>query len=486
MKKILFAGAEAMPFAATGGLGDVLGSLPRALAESGEYDVRVVLPLYEAVGQEYRRRMKQEAVFSVQLAWRTQYCGVFSLQKDHVTYYFIDNEYYFRRPALYGFFDDGERYAYFSMAVVEMMEHIGFYPDILHAHDWQAALTVVYLNCLYRNRPGYGGIRTVFTIHNIEYQGQYDFSILGDVFSLGENEHTLVENSGCINLMKAAIECADRVTTVSPRYAEEIKTAEYAHGLEGVLNKNAGKLSGILNGIDYDYYNPAKDPSIEAHFSPRSMVGKAQDKTALQKELGLPERSDVPVLAVISRLASHKGLDLIAARIYELVAGNDLQFVVLGRGESRFEDFFRELEYRFPEKVRALITYDRALSKRIYAATDIFLMPSRTEPCGLSQMIASRYGAIPVVRETGGLFDSIKPFWMEGKEIHGNGFTFANYSADELKERTQAALALWNDPPLRRKFISRIMTTDFSWKTSALRYEALYAELLPAAEPCTV
>lgn len=486
MKKILFAGAEAMPFAATGGLGDVLGSLPRALAENDEYDVRVVLPLYEAVGEEYRRRMKQEAVFRVQLAWRSQYCGVFSLQKDRVTYYFIDNEYYFRRPALYGFFDDGERYAFFSMAVMEMLEHVGFYPDILHAHDWQAALTVVYLNCLYRNRPHYENVRTVFTIHNIEYQGQYDFWILGDVFSLGENEHTLMENSGCINLMKAAIECADRVTTVSPRYAEEIKTPEYAHGLEGVLGRNAGKLRGILNGIDYDYYNPAKDPSIAAHFSPRSMTGKAQDKAALQKELGLPERSDVPILSVISRLASHKGLDLVAARIYELIAENDLQFVLLGRGEDRFEQFFRELEYRYPEKVRALITYDRALSKRIYAATDIFLMPSRTEPCGLSQMIASRYGAIPVVRETGGLYDSILPFWIEGKTIHGNGFTFANYSADELKERTQAALALWYDLPLRKKFVSRIMNTDFSWGKSASQYDALYAELLPAAEPCPV
>ena len=486
MKKILFAGAEAMPFAATGGLGDVLGSLPRALAESGEYDVRVVLPLYEAVGQEYRRQMKQEAVFSVPLAWRHQYCGVFSLQKDRVTYYFIDNEYYFRRPALYGFFDDGERYAYFSMAAVEMMAHLGFYPDILHANDWQTALTVVYLNCLYRNRPHYGNIRTVFTIHNIEYQGQYDFSILGDVFSLGENEHTLMDHDGCINLMKAAIECADRVTTVSPRYAEEIKTSEYAHGLESVLCRNAGKLRGILNGIDYDYYNPAKDTSIAAHFSARSMAGKAQDKTALQKELGLPERSDVPILSVISRLASHKGLDLVAARIYDLVAENDLQFVLLGRGEDRFERFFRELEYRFPEKVRSLITYDRALSKRIYAATDIFLMPSRTEPCGLSQMIASRYGAIPVVRETGGLYDSIRPFWMESKEIHGNGFTFANYSADELKERTQAALSLWYDAPLRRKFVSRIMNTDFSWGASADRYKELYAELLPASEPCPV
>ena len=308
MKKILFAGAEAMPFAATGGLGDVLGSLPAALAASGEVDVRVVLPLYAAVNEDWRKKMKQEALFFVKLAWREQYCGVYSLVHNNVTYYFIDNEYYFKRPALYGFFDDGERYAYFCMAVMELMARLDFFPDVLHAHDWQAALTVVYLNCLYRHRRGYGDIRTVFTIHNIEYQGKYDFFILGDVFALGENEHSLMEYGGCINLMKAAIECADRVSTVSPRYAEEIRTPEYAHGLDACLNRNAHKLSGILNGIDYKYYDPKNDKTIAAGFSVRSMAGKAVDKAALQRETGLPERDDVPLLAVISRLAGHKGL----------------------------------------------------------------------------------------------------------------------------------------------------------------------------------
>ncbi len=477
MKKILFAGAEAMPFAATGGLGDVLGSLPAALAETGEADVRVVLPLYGAVSEDWRKQMKQEAIFYVKLAWREQYCGVFSLKKDGVTYYFIDNEYYFKRPALYGFYDDGERYAYYSMAVMELMTRLDFFPDVLHAHDWQAALTVVYLNCLYRRRPGYESIRTVFTIHNIEYQGQYDFSILGDVFSLGENEHSLMEHGGCINLMKGAIECADRVTTVSPRYADEIKTAEYAHGLEACLNSNAGKLSGILNGIDYDYYNPKGDKAIAAGFSVRSMAGKNANKRALQKETGLPERDDVPMLAVISRLAAHKGLDLIAGCIYDIVLHHDVQLVVLGKGEAHYEQFFVDLQNSFPDKVRALITYDRDLSKRIYAATDIFLMPSKSEPCGLSQMIASRYGAIPVVRETGGLFDSIKPYWEKGKTIYGNGFTFANYSADELKERTEAALWLWNDADKRKKLVSKIMKTDFSWGASATQYIALYNNL---------
>ena len=477
MKKILFAGAEAMPFAATGGLGDVLGSLPAALAAKGDVDVRVALPLYGAVSEDWRRKMTQEAVFYVKLSWREQYCGVYSLKQNGVTYYFIDNEYYFKRPALYGFYDDGERYAYYCMAVMELMTRLDFFPDVLHAHDWQAALTVVYLNCLYRHRPGYGNIRTVFTIHNIEYQGKYDFSILSDVFALGENEHTLMEHSGCINLMKAAIECADRVTTVSPRYAEEIRTPEYAHGLEYSLCAAQGKLCGILNGIDYDYYDPKNDKTIAAKFSSRGMAGKLTNKRALQKETGLPERDDVPLLSVISRLASHKGLDLVTGCIYDIVQHHDVQLVVLGKGEAHYEQFFTDLQNHFPDKVRALITYDRDLSKRIYAATDIFLMPSKSEPCGLSQMIASRYGAIPVVRETGGLYDSIKPYWEKGKTIYGNGFTFANYSAYELKERTEAALALWRDEEKRKKLVTKIMKTDFSWGASAEKYIELYEGL---------
>ena len=473
-KKILFVGAEVMPFAATGGLGDVLGSLPAALAQTGRVDVRVVMPLYGGIAPAWRAQMKEEYITSVRLAWREQYCGIYSLTKDGVTYYFIDNEYYFRRPALYGYYDDGERYAFFCMAVLEMMNRLNYYPDILHAHDWQAALSVVYLNCLYRSRPWYGTMRTVFTIHNIEYQGQYDFAILGDVFALGEDEHALMEYGGCINLMKAAIECADRVTTVSPRYAWEIRTPEYAHGLESALERNAGKLSGILNGIDTVYYDPAHDPCIVADYSAQNMEGKVLDKLALQRETGLPERADVPMLAVISRLAAHKGLDLITGCIYDLVAAHDLQLVILGKGESGFESFFRELESRFPDKVRALITYDRDLSKRVYAAADIFLMPSRSEPCGLSQMIASRYGAIPVVRETGGLYDSIKPYWVEGDTLHGNGFTFANYSAAELRERTEAALGVWYHKPERDRLVERVMTTDFSWGRSAERYLELY------------
>ena len=479
MKKILFIGAEAMPFAATGGLGDVLGSLPLAISKAGgeEVDVRVVLPLYGAVSEAWRKQMTLEVEYEVALAWRKQYCGIYRLSKDGVTYYFIDNEYYFKRDTLYGCFDDGERFAFFCKAAIDMLGVIGFYPDVIHAHDWQAALSLIYLDRKYRQIRGYEHIKTIFTIHNIEYQGKYDFWILGDVFELGENDRSIVEYDGCINLMKGAIVSANIVSTVSPRYAEEICTPEYAHGLHPILRENQAKLCGILNGIDYEYYNPEKDPCIAKSFTWQTIDDKTENKAALQKETGLPIRSDVPMLAVISRLASHKGLDLISEIMYNILQENDVQFVVLGKGESRYESFFEGLENAFPEKASALITYDRDLSKRIYAACDIFLMPSKSEPCGLSQMIASRYGAIPVTRETGGLYDSIKPYWEENGELHGNGFTFANYRSEELKNATLSAIELWRSEEKRVPLIERIMQTDFSWNASALQYLRMYQSL---------
>ena len=479
MKKILFVGAEAMPFAATGGLGDVMGSLPSAIksAAGEDVDVRVVMPLYGQISEAWRKKMKTVAEYTLPLAWRQQYCGVKTLVKDGVTYYFIDNEYYFHRDTLYGCYDDGERFAFFCKAAVDMLAKVGFYPDVLHAHDWQAALSLVYLDRKYRALAGYENIRTVFTIHNIEYQGKYDFSILGDVFELDEATKHIVEYDNCINLMKGAIVCADRVSTVSPQYAKEICTAEYAHGLHPILRQNAGKLGGILNGIDYKYYNPGTDTGISKKFNWRTADSKCENKTALQREIGLPERTDVPMLSVISRLASHKGLDLISEMVYNILESENVQLVILGRGENTYEEFFRRLENAYPDRVRALITYDRDLAKRIYAATDIFLMPSKSEPCGLSQMIASRYGAIPVTRETGGLYDSIKGYWEHDGVIEGNGFTFANYRADELLDRTRAAVHLWQNEEKRRKLITKIMRTDFSWKNSALQYLKLYGEL---------
>lgn len=479
MKKIMFAGAEVMPFGATGGLGDVLGSLPAAIKKKcgDEADVSVVMPLYASVKPEWREKMTLVREFTVALAWRNQYCGVKMLEKDGVKFYFIDNEYYFGREKLYGYGDDGERFAFFSKAVVDMMAELDLYPDVFNANDWQTAVSVVYLKRMYADRYGYDHIKTVFTIHNIEYQGKYSPLTRGDLFGLRDEDENLLTYDGCLNLMKGAIVCADKVSTVSRKYAEEILGEEKSHGLCYILRENAYKLTGILNGIDYEYYNPEKDGCIARNYTWRSFSRKAENKAALQREVGLPER-DVPMLAVISRLAAHKGLDLIRECIGRVLSSEDVQFVLLGTGEPEFENFFRWLASEYPDKCRALLTYDRDLSKRIYAASDIFLMPSRSEPCGLSQMIASRYGSIPVTRETGGLFDSIKGYWVdESGQIQGNGFTFANYSSDELLDRIYAALALVNDEEKRKAMVSKVMRTDFSWSVSADRYLEMYASL---------
>ena len=475
-KKILFVGAEVMPFAATGGLGDVMGSLPAALkAKYPDADVRVVMPLYDAISRDTVAKMDTVAVFTVNLAWREIYCGVKSLVKDGVTFYFIDNEYYFKRGALYGHFDDGERYAYFCRAVVEMMSRIGFYPDVLHANDWQSALSIVYLKTQYSWRWEYAAIRTVFTIHNIEYQGIYDFAILGDVFGLDNDQRATVEYDGCINLVKAAIVLADRVSTVSPTYANEIMTPAYSHRLHHILAKHSDKVCGILNGIDLDFYNPATDKDIPARYNADNAAAKVENKLALQREYGLPEDPDAPMIAVISRLAAHKGIDLISNILYSVLNQyTNAQFVVLGTGESQYEAFFRQLEADYPDRVRSFITYNRALSKKIYAAADIFLMPSRSEPCGLSQMIACRYGTVPVVRETGGLYDSIKPYYEDGDGVHGNGFTFANYNPMELAERTSAALELYYQKDKFAALRHRALTSDFSWDASAEKYMEMY------------
>ena len=479
MKKIMFAGAEVMPFGATGGLGDVLGSLPAAIkAKCGDdADVSVVMPLYAAIKPQWREQMTLVKEFTVALAWRNQYCGVKMLEKDGVKFYFIDNEYYFGREKLYGYYDDGERFAFFSKAVIDMMAELDLYPDVFNANDWQTAAAVVYLKRMYASGYGYDHIKTVFTIHNIEYQGKYSPLTRGDLFGLRDEDEDYLFYDGCLNLMKGAIVCADKVSTVSLKYAEEILGEEKSHGLCHILRENQYKLTGILNGIDYSYYNPAEDECIVKNYTWRSFARKAENKAALQREVGLPER-DVPMLAVISRLAAHKGLDLIRECIGRVLSSEDVQFVLLGTGEKEFEDFFRWLESAYPDKCRALLTYDRDLSKRIYAASDIFLMPSKSEPCGLSQMIASRYGSIPVTRETGGLFDSIKGYWVDEKgKVQGNGFTFANYSSEELLDRINAALALLRDPEQKKALVTKVMRTDFSWSVSADKYLEMYASL---------
>lgn len=472
MSKILFVAAEAVPFASTGGLGDVIGSLPEAIVKTDKNaDVRVVLPLHAKVTTETRKEMTKVAEFTVTLAWRNLYCGVWQLKKGGVTYYFIDNEYYFNRSRLYGEYDDAERYAYFCKAVLDMLPEIDFYPDILHAHDWQSALSVVYL----RRRYNYPNIHTVYTIHNIEYQGVYNFSILGDIFGLSDADREIMEYDGDINLTKGAIVCCDKLTTVSQKYSEEIRTPFYSYGLYHAINRFAFKTMGIVNGIDYKYYNPYTDPDLPANFSTtRLLKNKAVCKEQLQETLGLTPSKDTPIVAMITRLASHKGVDLVKRVIDEALATEDMQFVVLGTGEKNYEDFFCELQERYPGRVRALIEFNKALSKRIYAAADLFLMPSKSEPCGLSQMIASRYGAVSIVRETGGLFDTIKPFNPETGE--GNGITFVTYNAHDMLDAIRRAIALYKTPAFKT-LRKNAMTTDFSWSASAEKYLAMYREV---------
>lgn len=478
MGKILFVASEAMPFAATGGLGDVIGSLPAALKalKGDQCDIRVVLPLYSAIKDEYRKAMQKEVEFEVQLSWRRQYCGVYSLKKDGVVYYFIDNEYYFKRESMYGNYDDGERYAYFCHAVIDMLPKISFYPDILHANDWQSALCVVYLKCLYSHLPEYSHIKTVYTIHNIEYQGKYDFSILDDVFGIPNEFRSVVEYNGCCNLSKGAIVCCDKLTTVSPRYAEEIQSPDFSSGLHYIVEMNRYKLCGILNGIDTKYYNPEKDKEIYYPYSVNAVTPKRENKKALQREIGLPESESMPLISMITRLVSHKGIDLVS-RVIEEALTDGIQFVILGTGESKYETFFEDLEKRYPHQVKALIQYNKSLSKKIYAASDIFLMPSKSEPCGLAQMIASAYGTIPIVRETGGLYDSIKDFGYEQGNRSGNGFTFADYNAHDMLYTIRRACDQYKNRAQWVRLVKKVMKVDFSWNASAALYQSMYETL---------
>ena len=476
MKKILFVGAEALPFAATGGLGDVLGSLPAALHRADEnVDVRVVIPMYKVISEKYKQRSRLVAEFTVQLSWRRQYCGVWAYKYGDITYYFIDNEYYFKRQSLYGSFDDGERYAYFCKAVMEMLPKIDFMPDVLHCHDWQSALCVIYLKRKYRYLEDYSAMKAVYTIHNIDYQGIYNFDILGDIFCLDSWDRYVVEYDGCINLTKGAIVCCDALTTVSPRYAEEIQTEYYSSGLHHILKMNKDKIRGIINGIDTDYYNPETDKSIVKNFSLDTIGDKVENKLALQKTFGLPERADVPMIAMISRLASHKGFDLVR-RVADEILASDVQFVLLGTGEGELEDFFSGLAERHPDKCGVMLAFDKLLAKQIYASADMFLMPSKSEPCGLAQMIASRYGTIPIVRETGGLYDTIRPYVTS--DGSGNGFTFKTYNAHDMLDAVRRALSLYSDKEEWSKLVANAMNMDFSWNASAKKYLKMYDELL--------
>ena len=470
--KVLYVTSEAVPFAASGGLADVAGSLPHAMRQR-LVGCRVVLPLYEDVPQELREQMTFVTSLSVPVAWRRQYCGVFEARHNGVIYYLLDNQYYFKRPGLYGHYDDAERFAFLSRAVLEMLSCIDFRPDIIHANDWQCALVPVYYSLFYAQREGYENIKTVFTIHNIQYQGKYGMEILEDVFGIPQDARSIVEQDGCVNLMKGGIEMANRVTTVSPTYAQEILDPWYSHGLDSILRAREWKLSGILNGIDTDSYNPETDPQIFAPYSADDPSGKAENKRALQERLNLPPRADVPMIVMVTRLASHKGLDLVKYILGELLQ-EDIQFVLLGSGEWVYENFFREMQDRFPDKMRYCFGFVPELARKIYAGGDIFLMPSKSEPCGLSQMVACRYGTIPVVRETGGLKDSIS----DCGDGQGMGFTFQTYNANDKLYAVHRALGAYANKQDWPILMDRAMRADFSWGRSANEYIKLYRALI--------
>lgn len=472
--KILYVASEASPYAASGGLADVMGALPTAVSELDvNNEVSLIMPLYtNKIAKEYRDKMVKVRDITFKLSWRDTGATVYKLKNGGVTVYFIENHYYFDRGALYGEYDDGERFAFFSMAVVEFMLAEGYTPDILNANDWQSAMTVVYLKTRYKGFKALSAIKTVYTIHNIEYQGKFDPYILGDVFALDNEYLGALEYDGCLNLMKGAIILSDYVSTVSPNYAAELRHDFFAFGLASIIAENSHKLTGIINGIDYGYFSPTvKD--IPFTYTKRTVrSGKAKNKAELCKRLGLSTDENIPLVAMITRLASQKGIDLVLHVAGEMLS-RGLQFVLLGTGEPEYEAAFAALERRFPN-FRAILKFDRATSKLIYAAADIFLMPSKSEPCGLSQMISCAYGTVPVVRSVGGLYDSIIPYPAEG----ANGFRFDNYNAHDMLGALDYALAVYKDGEIWHALRKCAVNSDFTWGKSAAKYLALYNNLL--------
>ena len=469
--KILFAASEAVPYAASGGLADVVGSLPKTIHAAG-HECCIVIPLYKSISPEFREKMTFVKNITVDVSWRKQYCGIFESEWNGITYYFIDNEYYFSRDGLYGFYDDCERFVFFDRAVLEMLKYIDFKPDIIHSNDWQTALIPVYYNVYYKYQQGYDGIKNVFTIHNIEYQGKYGREILNEVMGIPMYNANILEYDGYINMMKGAIESADRITTVSPSYAWEILDPWYAHSLDRILVTKQYKLRGILNGIDTDLYSPESDPAIAGHFSADDLSGKRICKQALCEELGL-EQGNEPIIGIVTRFVNHKGIDLIRCVMEEIV-GMGMKFAVLGSGEKIYEDFFREMAARFPGKVSVTLGFVPELSRKIYAGSDMFLMPSQSEPCGLAQMISMRYGTIPIVRETGGLRDTVR----DNGGVDGNGFTFKTYNANDMLDAIRRAKNDYDNKPVWEKLMRNAMNCDYSWKASADIYIENYQELM--------
>ena len=478
--KIAILASEGAPYAKSGGLGDVMEALPAALARIEGNEVVLILPYYKKIKENPAYEVELVTQFQVALGWRQQYCGVYRLtnRTDGVIVYFIDNLYYFggREGAIYGNMDDGERVAYFSKACLDAMGTIGYIPDVIQCNDWQTALIPTYLKAMYHG--AFPRTRVMYTIHNIEYQGWAHANFYDDVLGLPWEYRSVLEMNNSVNMMKGAIETADLVTTVSETYARELMYPYYAHGLDNILSNASWKLTGITNGIDTDVFNPATDKALPAHYDSETFVeGKAKIKAALQEEVGLPVQPDVPLMVMVTRLAGHKGLDLLCYIARRLMWEEDAQLLILGTGEAQYETFFRELADQFPDQVAAKITFNLGLASRIYAGGDIYLMPSKSEPCGLSQMNAMRYGTVPVVHATGGLRDTVPPADENGKG--GLGFTFQSYNADDFMAAVKRALNLYNyDREGFRALQKYEMEQDFSWNVPAGRYMELFHNML--------
>lgn len=482
--QIVFASAECAPFVKTGGLGDVAGSLPAALVRAGA-EVIVMVPKYATIKDEYKAQMEHFADFYVSLGWRNEYCGLEKLEHDGVTYMFVDNERYFARDYPYGFFDDGERFAFFSKAITESLQHLpaGFECDILHCNDWQTALAPVFLREFYQGLPLYDRVKTVFSIHNVAFQGQFSDTVMEDILGVAHipAAATQLRCDACsINYMLGALHYADAITTVSPTYANEIQTPEFGEGLDGVLRERSYALQGILNGIDVAGFDPATDKRIAANYTVEDRSGKAVCKAKLQEELGLEVRDDRPLMVMVTRLTRQKGMDLVMYALDRILAGG-VQVAVLGTGDRDYEDGLRYFQDKYPGTMAARIEFDPALSQRMYAAADMFLMPSKFEPCGLSQIIAMRYGTLPIVRETGGLKDTVIPYNEFTGE--GTGFSFSNFNGDEMGDAVfRAARLFWDNRDAWNQLVTQAMSQDFSWTRSADKYLDLYFFMHPEIE----
>lgn len=475
--KVLFVASEAYPFIKTGGLGDVAYALPKALRKLG-IDVRVIIPKYEQIDNKYVERMERISEFTIPVGWRNQYCGLLRLDENGIPFYFIDNEYYFKRAKAYGDYDDGEKFSFFSKAVLESISHMeDFVPDILHCNDWHSAMCIPLLNEHFRWRWQYTNIRTVFTIHNLKYQGVFGKELLWELLNLGMEYYSedKIKYYDGISFMKGGIKFADAVSTVSPTYAEEIKNEYFGEGLHGLLQWRSNDLYGILNGLDTEINNPQIDPNLFFNYSEDNLENKFKNKEELQKMLGLPVNRDIPIIGMVTRLEEQKGLDLVH-RVIEEILRENIQFVVLGTGSQKYEDMFKFFKWKYPDKMSANIFFDSSLAQKIYAASDMFLMPSRFEPCGIGQLIALRYGSIPIVRETGGLNDTVHSY----NEFNGsgNGFTFSNFNAHDMLYTIRRAIGTYWNKDIWNTLVRRGMQEDNGWNRSAYEYINMYNRVI--------